>query len=117
MLEATLGALPIPAYTNNLDGYVMWMNAAALAIAGDRRGTHYSKAVPPEELPRSRETWVALTVTGATRRRTGFFKGADGGARAPRGITAPIREGGAVVGTFGIAIPVNESTRPEQSRD
>jgi len=46
-LEATLGPLPVPAYTNDLQGYVTWQNAASRALAGDLRGVHYSQAVPP----------------------------------------------------------------------
>jgi hypothetical protein len=34
--------------------------------------------VPPEELQRARETWAAVTLSGATR-RTGFYKTASGG--------------------------------------
>jgi DNA-binding CsgD family transcriptional regulator len=111
-LEATLGALPIPAYTNDLDGFVTWQNAAARAVAGDLRGAHYTKAVPPHELPRARETWAAVTMSGATRRRTGFFKAANGALVHLEVITAPTRKGGRIVGTFGIAIPSSNSDAP-----
>ena len=104
-LEAALGALPVPAYTNDLGGFVTWQNAAALALAGDRRGIHYTEAVPADELQRSRETWAAVTLTGATRRRTGFFRTAYGDLVHLEVITAPIRVDGAIVGVFGIAIP------------
>jgi DNA-binding CsgD family transcriptional regulator len=111
-LEAALGALPIPAYTNDVNGFVTWQNAAARAISGDLRGMHYSRAVPAEELPRARETWAAVTISGVTRRRTGAFRGANGGLVHLEVITAPIREGGEVVGTFGIAIPLSDSETP-----
>jgi hypothetical protein len=108
-LEATLGSLPIPAYTNDLEGFITWQNAAAQAVAGDLRGAHYTRAVPAEELPRARETWAAVTLGGATRRRTGFFKAADGRPVKLEVITAPIRTGGRIVGAFGIAIPSSNS--------
>ena len=111
MLEATLGALPVPAYTNDLGGFITWMNQAALAFAGDLRGMHYSKVVPPEELLRSRETWAAVTLSGATRRRTGFFRAAGGDLVELQVITAPIRVDGSIVGVFGFAVPSSDLTR------
>jgi DNA-binding CsgD family transcriptional regulator len=107
-LEAMLGALPVPAFTNDLRGFITWQNAAALAFGGDRRGTHYSEAVPPEELQRARETWAAVTLSGATRRRTGFYKTASGELAKLEIIVAPIRVKGNIVGVFGIAIPSSD---------
>jgi PAS domain S-box-containing protein len=106
-LEAMLGALPVPAYTNDLRGTIRWQNAAARAVAGDLRGLHYSAAVPPEELARARETWAAVTLSGATRRRTGSYRAADGELVDLEVIVSPIRVDGHVVGVFGIAIPCN----------
>jgi DNA-binding CsgD family transcriptional regulator len=104
-VEAMLGALPVPAYTNDLRGFITWQNAAALAFGGDRRGTHYSQAVPPQELKRAQETWAAVTLSGATRRRTGLYKKANGELAKLEVIVSPIRVNGEIVGVFGIAIP------------
>jgi hypothetical protein len=113
-----LGALPVPAYTNDLRGFITWQNAAALAFGGDRRGTHYSEAVPPEELQRARETWAAVTLSGATRRRTGFFKTASGELAKLEVIVAPIRVKENIVGVFGIAIPSSDDLpRPSASEE
>jgi PAS domain S-box-containing protein len=109
-LETMLGALPVPAYTNDLNGFVTWQNAAAHAIAGDRVGIHYSEAVPPEELQRSRETWAAVTLSGATRRRNARFKNASGELVHLQVITSPVKQDGRVVGVFGIAIPLDDRT-------
>ena len=114
-LEAMLGALPVPAYTNDLRGFITWQNEAARSVAGDLRGAHYTQAVPPEELHRSRETWAAVTVSGATRRRTGWFKTATGELVHLEVITAPIRSDGKVVGVFGIAIPSDDLPRAQAS--
>jgi DNA-binding CsgD family transcriptional regulator len=111
-LEAMLGALPVPAYTNDLGGYITWQNAAAQEIGGDRRGTHYSEAVPPEELQRARETWAAVTLSGATRRRTGLYKRANGELAKLEVIVSPIRVHGEIVGVFGIAIPHDDLPHP-----
>jgi PAS domain S-box-containing protein len=116
-LEAMLGALPVPAYTNDLRGYITWQNAAAQDLAGDRRGTHYSEAVPPEELQRARETWAAVTLSGATRRRTGFYKRANGELAKLEVIVSPIRVQGEVVGVFGIAIPHDDLPRRSPMED
>ena len=115
VLEAALGALPVPAYTNDIDGFITWENDAALALAGDVRGVHYTKAVPPQELARARETWAAVTLGGETRRRTGHFRGADGDLVHLEVITAPIRTEGKIVGTFGIAIPVDGLPRQPET--
>ena len=111
-LEAMLGALPVPAYTNDLRGMITWQNAAARAVGGELRGTHYSKAVPPEELQRARETWAAVTLSGETRRRTGSFRAANGELVKLEVIVAPIRVDGNIVGVFGIAIPSDDLPRP-----
>jgi DNA-binding NarL/FixJ family response regulator len=115
VLEAALGALPVPAYTNDIEGFVTWENDAALALAGDVRGVHYSKAVPPQELARARETWAAVTLGGETRRRTGHFRAANGDLVPLEVITAPIRTEGRIVGTFGIAIPVDGLPRQPET--
>jgi PAS domain S-box-containing protein len=105
VLEAALGALPLAAYTNDLRGVVTWQNAASRELSGELLGKHFSKVVPRQELARSRETWAAVTLGGATRRRTGFFRGADGQLVELEVITAPMRMDGEIIGTFGIAIP------------
>jgi DNA-binding CsgD family transcriptional regulator len=112
-LEAMLGALPVPAYTNDLNGNVTWMNDAAREVAGNRVGIHYTEGVPPEELERSRETWAAVTLSGATRRRNGTFKTESGDLVNLQVITSPIMLDGRVVGVFGIAIPLAGLPRPD----
>lgn len=116
-LEAMLGALPVPAYTNDLRGVVTWQNAAALAVGGDLRGIHYSKAVPPEELQRARETFAAVTLSGATRRRTGSYRAASGDLVKLEVIVAPIRVKGNIVGVFGVAIPSSDLPRPSATEE
>ena len=107
-LETALGALPVPAYTCDLAGFVTWQNEASLTVVGDLRGIHYTKLVPPQELQRSREAWLAVTLSGAHRRRTGSFRAANGELVALEAIIAPMRMNGGIVGVFGIAIPVSE---------
>ena len=111
MLEATLGALPVPAYTNDLGGFITWQNAASIAVVGDLRGLHYTKAVPPEELQRARESWAAVTLSGATRRRVGAYRSPSGELIKLEVMVAPIRVDGEIVGVFGIAIPLDELPR------
>src|SRR5438552_15515488 len=98
VLEAALGALPVPAYTNDLRGIITWQNAAARGSLGDLRGAHFSTAVPPEELQRAREGFAAVTLSGATRRRTGFFRAAGGELVNLEVISAPIRVEGDIAG-------------------
>jgi DNA-binding CsgD family transcriptional regulator len=56
----------------------------------------------------ARETWAAVTLSGATRRRTGFYKTASGELAKLEIIVAPIRVKGNIVGVFGIAIPSSD---------
>jgi PAS domain S-box-containing protein len=111
-LEAMLGALPVPAFTTDLGGVVTWQNSAARAVLGDLCGAHFSKAVPPEELQRAREGFAAVTLSGATTRRAGFFRATNGELVKQEVIAAPIRVDGNVVGVFGIAIPSSDLPRP-----
>jgi DNA-binding CsgD family transcriptional regulator len=56
----------------------------------------------------ARETWAAVTLSGATRRRTGFYKTASGELAKLEIIVAPIRVKGNIVSVFGIAIPSSD---------
>jgi DNA-binding CsgD family transcriptional regulator len=116
MLETSLGALPVAAYANDLDGFVRWQNDAALELVGDRRGTHYSDAVLPDDARRADETWVAVTVGGATSRRTSVYQTAYGTQVRLDAIAAPIRMEGRIVGVFGIVLPADEGPDAEHPR-
>jgi DNA-binding CsgD family transcriptional regulator len=107
-LESTLGALPVPAYANDLKGFLVWQNDASRAAVGELRGAHYTHLVAPEELHRAREAWAAVTVGGETRRRAGVFKAADGRLVRLEAIVAPLRNDGRIVGVFGIALPLDD---------
>jgi DNA-binding NarL/FixJ family response regulator len=56
-----------------------------------------------------------VTLGGETRRRTGDFRAANGDLVHLEVITAPIRTEGRIVGTFGIAIPVDELPRQPET--
>jgi Bacterial regulatory proteins, luxR family len=60
---------------------------------------------------RARETWAAVTLSRATRRRTGLYKSASGELVKLEVIVSPIRREGEIVGVFGLAIPVNDLPR------
>jgi hypothetical protein len=51
VLEAALGTLPVPAYTNDIDGFVTWENDAALALPGT-----FAESTTPR--PCLRKSWL-----------------------------------------------------------
>ena len=112
MLDATLGALPFPAYAADHRGFILWQSKAALELVGDLRGVHYSAALPPQDLEQARKAWAAVTLSGETTRTTGFFKASDGHLVRHEGINVPIRKEGRIVGVFGMAI-TSDDVSPE----
>lgn len=98
-----LSALNAPAYVNDRDGRIRWMNARAIELFGDRVGSPFTAPVAPEGESISRLEFAKKVIGTA---RTSDYETVlvlKSGEHVPAEIHAvSIVEAGRVVGIFGI---------------
>jgi PAS domain S-box-containing protein len=107
-LRAALADFGAPAYLLDRDGRIRWTNKAARELVGDWRGMTFAQAVAPEQRALVRDNF-AQKVAGS--RATAYDVWAlrkDGSRVLVRAASAPLWDGDAVVGVFGIAVPLDE---------
>jgi len=105
---ANVGA---PAYILDHNGVVRWMNARAIDLLGDRRGSHFTVTIAPEAQSTARVEFTKKMLGTA---RTSDFESVEvlrTGERVPVEIhSVAIEDGGRVVGIFGI-VDINDERR------
>jgi DNA-binding CsgD family transcriptional regulator len=108
-LRQALQELASPAYVTDSNGTISWLNPACIELVGDRRGTSLLDVVPPEHRALAREH-LGPKPGGAI---SSVFDlpilDRDDRQLVVRVTSAPLRRGGAVVGIFGILVPLDES--------
>jgi PAS domain S-box-containing protein len=97
---ANVGA---PMYMLDRNGIVRWMNAHAIELLGDVRGSHFTVTIAPEAQAQARVEFTKKMLGTA---RTSDFESVEvlgNGERVPVEIhSVAIENGGRVVGVFGI---------------
>jgi PAS domain S-box-containing protein len=102
-IHGALEDMNVPAYAVDRFGIIRWLNAAAQKIVGDIRGRQQSSVVVPEQAREAKESFL--------RKMMGTEKATDatvvvtepGGTRVQVEISScPLREGGRIVGVFGV---------------
>jgi PAS domain S-box-containing protein len=110
---ADLGA---PAYVLDSHGVVRWLNARAIELFGDARGTHFTATMAPQARAAAR---VEFTKKLLGTSRTSDFESVEvlrTGEHVPVEIhSVAIQDGGRVVGVFGI-IDIDDEQRPARER-
>jgi PAS domain S-box-containing protein len=98
-----------PAYILDRNGFVRWMNARAIDLLGDLRGSHFTVTIAPEAQSKARIEFTKKILGTA---RTSDFESIEvlrTGERVPVEIhSVAIEDGGRVVGIFGIIDIDNE---------
>jgi PAS domain S-box-containing protein len=111
-----LAGLGAPAYVLDSNGIVRWLNARAIELFGDKRGTHFTATMAPEAQATAR---IEFTKKLLGTSRSSDFESVEvlrTGEHVPVEIhTVAIEHGGRVVGIFGI-IDVDEERRPAHER-
>ncbi|MGH3009612.1 MAG: LuxR C-terminal-related transcriptional regulator [Gaiellaceae bacterium] len=112
----SLAAINAPAYVLDRDGVIRWMNARAIELFGDHRGSAFTAPVASEAESIARLEFTKKMLRTA---RTSDYETVlllRSGERVPAEIhSVSIVDGGKVVGIFGI-VEIVERGRPRQSR-
>ena len=112
-MEPALDAISIPSYIVDRSGIITWANDAAIELFGDARGQPFTSVVPPEGRPHARMQFLR-NIFG--RNKANDFEAylIDGNGRRVRVEvnSAQLREGGQVVGMFGVLPSVRPALDP-----
>jgi PAS domain S-box-containing protein len=112
-VQGALENLTVPAYAVDQFGVIRWVNPAAIALIGDARGRQQSSVVAPEQARAARESF--------TRKVMGTEKSTDaevvlvgpGGQRILAEVSSvPLRDGGRIVGVFGVIPHIDDRPPP-----
>ena len=102
-LHLALGELNVPAYAVDRFGIVRWLNKAARKLVGDVRGRQQSSVVVPEHAREARESFLRKMMgTEKTTDATVVVTEPSGNRVQVEISSCPLREGGRIVGVFGV---------------
>ena len=103
-LDDALAAIGVPAFVLAGDGLIRWQNPTAAALVGDKRGRHFATVLAAESVSPARVHFAKHVVGGSLSATSQLVVcSPDGTRRSVRVQTAPVNNGGRVVGVFGIA--------------
>jgi PAS domain S-box-containing protein len=102
-LEPSLESISVPSYLLDRNGVVTWMNDSAIEVFGDARGRPFTTIVPAESLPQARLKFLR-NLLGRQRSHDyeAYLIDASGQRVRVEVCSAQVREGGEVVGMFGV---------------
>jgi PAS domain S-box-containing protein len=113
-LHALIESLPFDVWARDREGRCVMQNANALAHVGPQFGLRPSEAgIPPEDAA----VWESANrraMAGEVVREESVVRTPDG-AHAFYAVVAPIRDGGEIRGTVGVAIDVTERRAAEEA--
>ena len=95
-------ALP-SSYLVDGDGVIRWVNEAARAERGDTSGRHWGEVVSATQSSEVEEFLRQILCSGEPAELSLYIPDSDGTPVAREVSAAPLRDGGTVVGVFGVA--------------
>jgi DNA-binding CsgD family transcriptional regulator len=111
-ITGALEQLPVRSFIIDRDGVVRWQNAASKNAIGDWSGRKWFDVVSDNQSGAMDDLLRRIICSGDPAEMTFDVREADGGA-SPREVSAaPLREGGAVVGLFGVSVPAQTAAAP-----
>ena len=116
-LAQALAEISLPIYIVDRKGAIRWMNAAAIALLGDRRGEHFSTAIAPEGQQLASEKFARKVIGGARTTSYDIPMLAHDGRRLDTEVeSVRLEDDSEAVGVFGI-IAVEKFANPAAARD
>jgi len=100
-LAGSLEDVLVPATLLDVDGTILWQNKASLALRGSFVGRSFAELVLPGERTQAHDLLTHILCEGEPAELTLSLPTREGYARA-QVSAVPVREGGAVVGVFGL---------------
>lgn len=115
-LEEALERLNLPAYFVDESGRIRWQNAAAVALIGERSGTHFSSVLAPEYAHEAQQAFSRkLLGSEESVDREWVVIGLDGSRTRVVTSGVPLRSSRRAVGVFGV-VRVIGTERPRPPR-
>jgi PAS domain S-box-containing protein len=103
----------VPAYAVDRHGIIRWINDAAHKLVGDIRGRQQSSVVVPEQARAAKESFLRKMMGSEQATDTSVVVVEPGGRRVQVEISScPLREGGRIVGVFGVVHHREEMPAP-----
>jgi PAS domain S-box-containing protein len=112
-LSGALEELPVSAAVLDADGVVRWQNRAARAKRGEVVGTRFAKLVGDQDLEKYHDLFEQILCRGEPAEFTLAVRNPDGELTPIEISSSPIKDGGSVVGVFGLGRPVREAPGAE----
>jgi PAS domain S-box-containing protein len=112
-VHGALEELDVPAYAVDRFGVIRWINGAAHKLVGDIRGRQQSSLVVPEQAREAKESFLRKMMGTERSTDATVVVVAPDGERVQVEISAcPLREGGRIVGVFGVVTHREEVAAP-----
>jgi DNA-binding CsgD family transcriptional regulator len=102
----------VPTYVIGRDGRFWWLNPASIRLIGDRRGEPYENVVAPEHRNLARANFARKIVGEDGTVFDLLVSDQTGDLVRLRVSSVPLRRGAAVVGVFGVAVPLDRTSAP-----
>lgn len=107
-ITAALDDVSVHAFLLDKDAIVRWQNKAAKEMLGDRSGKKWAAVMTERSIRDAQQVWRTLICEGEPAEVTVEAVLPDGTIEHRDISAAPLREGGAVVGVFGVGVPAAE---------
>jgi PAS domain S-box-containing protein len=112
-VHGALEELNVPAYAVDRHGIIRWINDAAHKLVGDIRGRQQSSVVVPEQARAAKESFLRKVMGTEQATDTTVVVIEPDGRRVQVEISScPLREGGRIVGVFGVVVHREETAAP-----
>jgi len=108
-ITAALEEVPVHSFVLDVDATVRWQNRAARDGIGDRVGQKWAAVMTERSRRDVEEFWQALLCSGEPAEVTIDVVLPDGTVSRRDVSAAPLKEGGSVIGVFGIGTAAGES--------
>lgn len=113
-VHGALEEMNVPAYAVDRHGIIRWINDAAHRLVGDIRGRQQSSVVVPEQARAAKESFLRKMMgTEQSSENTVVVVEPDGKRVQVEISSCPLREGGRIVGVFGVVRHLHEMAPPK----